>query len=309
MRQSGFDAVEQTWREFVPSARLRDPGPEGRAELAWQSAALEGISVVAYQLTGNVRSAIEPLSQLMACRVATDSGWVGAPRREYDVALPWASSGAVTEAGWDGPATVRAFVFELDHAQEAARRMSGDDGLMLEVLDPAPRNAAAGAHWERAHSYVLAGLVASSRTGTPEPLLESELRRHALHATLTTFCTSFADALERGGQKRPAPLSVRRAISFMESHAAEPVTIDDIAVAAGMSTRGLQAAFRRAMGTTPTEYLRGLRLAGAHAQLKEGGPLTVAEIARAWGFAHPSRFASHYRARYGRSPSETQRQG
>ena len=56
LRANGFDAVEQTWREFVPSARLREPGPDGKAELAWQSAAVEGLSAVAYQLTGSVRS-------------------------------------------------------------------------------------------------------------------------------------------------------------------------------------------------------------------------------------------------------------
>ena len=27
LRATGFDAVEQTWREFVPSARGRAPGP------------------------------------------------------------------------------------------------------------------------------------------------------------------------------------------------------------------------------------------------------------------------------------------
>jgi AraC-like DNA-binding protein len=309
LRSTGFDAVEQTWREFVPSARLRDPAPDGTAELAWQSAAVDGLSVVAYQLSGSVRSSIEPHGQLMACRVATDSGWVGAPRREFDSRMPWASSGAVAEAGWEGTAMVRALIFDLETAQESARLMSGDDGLVLKVLDPAPRTAAAGAHWERAHAYVLSALVAASRTTDSEPLLEAELSRHALHATLTAFSTSFADALDRRGQTGPAPRSVRRAISFMESHVAEPITIDDVAVASGMSTRGLQAAFRRTLDTTPTEYLRGLRLAGAHAQLQAGGPHTVADVARTWGFAHPSRFAAFYRERFGRSPSDTARRG
>nr|BFF12191.1 hypothetical protein GCM10025699_34940 [Microbacterium flavescens] len=309
LRSTGFDAVDQTWREFVPSARLRDPAPDGTADLTWHSAAVDGLSVVAYQLSGSVQSSIEPHGQLLACRVATDTGWVGAPRRELNSRSPWASSGAAAEAGWVGCATVRALIFDLESAQETARRMSGDDGLVLEVLDPAPRTAAAGAHWERAHSYVLSALVAASRSDAPEPLLEAELSRHALHSTLTAFSTTFADALERAGQTGPAPRSIRRAISFMESHVSDPITVDDVAVAAGMSSRGLQAAFRRSLDMTPTEYLRGLRLAGAHAQLQAGGRHTVAEVARTWGFAHPSRFAAFYRERYGRSPSDTARRG
>lgn len=309
LRSTGFDAVEQTWREFVPSARLREPAPDGTAELAWQSATVEGLSVVAYRLSGSVRSAIEPHGQLMACRVSTDAGWVGTPRRAFDSRLPWASSGAVAEAGWDGSATVRALIFDLGRAQETARMMSGDDALVLEVLDPAPRDAVVGAHWERAHAYALSALVASARACGPQPLLETELSRHALHATLTAFSTTFVDAIERAGQAGPAPRAVRRAISFMESHLADPITVDDVAVAAGMSARGLQAAFRRSLGTTPTAYLRGLRLDGAHAQLVEGGPVAVADVARAWGFPHASRFAAFYRERFGRSPSDTARHG
>lgn len=309
LRSSGFEAVEQTWREFVPSARLREPAPDGQAELTWQSASLDGLSVVAYRLAGSVRSVAEPHAQLMACRVATDNGWVGAPRRDFDAGLPWATSGAVAQAAWEGEAVVRGFVFDLEHAQNAARRMSGDDALVLDVIDPAARGAAMGAYWERAHAYVLGTLVTESRGSAPHPVIEAELRRHALHATLAAFTTTFTDALDRSSQARPAPLSVRRAISYMETHAPEPITIDDIAEAAGMSTRGLQAAFRRALGTTPTDYLRGVRLAGAHAELIEGGSLPVAEIARRWGFPHASRFAAQYRARYGRTPSDARRHG
>lgn len=98
---------------------------------------------------------------------------------------------------------------------------------------------------------------------------------------------------------------MRRAIAYIEEHAHEPITVDDVALAAGISTRGLQYAFRRAMGVTPTEYLRSERLARAHAELREGARAPVAEVARRWGFASPSRFAKHYREAYGCSPRQT----
>jgi transcriptional regulator GlxA family with amidase domain len=58
-------------------------------------------------------------------------------------------------------------------------------------------------------------------------------------------------------------------------------------------------------------YLRRVRLARAHAGLRDADPgrHTVAEIAGRWGFTHLGRFAEAYRERYGRPPSETLRSG
>lgn len=90
----------------------------------------------------------------------------------------------------------------------------------------------------------------------------------------------------------------------MEANAREAITVDDVARAVHISTRGLQYAFKRATGEAPTTYLRRVRLSGAHADLLRGDDSRVAEIARRWGFASPSRFAVHYRATYGRSPGD-----
>jgi AraC-like DNA-binding protein len=86
--------------------------------------------------------------------------------------------------------------------------------------------------------------------------------------------------------------------------------VTDAAASSGLSAvtpRALQLAFRRHLGTTPLRYLRRLRLAGAHDDLRAAGAgdgRTVATIAHRWGFAHPGRFAIAYRRHYGRSPSE-----
>ena len=73
-----------------------------------------------------------------------------------------------------------------------------------------------------------------------------------------------------------------------------------------MSTRGLQYAFRRGIDMTPTEYLRRVRLDGAHRDLRNGGAdESVTRIARRWGFANSSRFSALYRQTYGRSAKET----
>jgi AraC-like DNA-binding protein len=98
--------------------------------------------------------------------------------------------------------------------------------------------------------------------------------------------------------------AVRRAVDFIHANASEPLTVGAVARAAGVGSRALQAAFRRDLGTTPTAYLRDLRLDLAHAALTAGGDdVTVTEIALRCGFAHPGRFAAAYRERFGVPPS------
>ncbi|MUN63776.1 helix-turn-helix domain-containing protein [Kocuria sediminis] len=93
-----------------------------------------------------------------------------------------------------------------------------------------------------------------------------------------------------------------------ETHLAEPIGLPEIAAAARLSPRGLQAAFRRHLDTTPTGYLRTARIDAAHTDLlAASGAQTVAEVAARWGFAHPGRFAAAYRDHYGETPAETLR--
>lgn len=107
-----------------------------------------------------------------------------------------------------------------------------------------------------------------------------------------------------------APAALRRAVAFIHAHAGEPIGVGQIAAAAGTSARALQYAFARHYETTPTGYLRQVRLAQAHHDLAAGDPTagdTVAAIAARWDFAKPSRFAAAYRQVYGQSPGQTLR--
>lgn len=74
----------------------------------------------------------------------------------------------------------------------------------------------------------------------------------------------------------------------------------------GVTIRALQSAFRRHYDTTPTGYLRRVRLERAHLDLRNaklGDGLTVAGVARTWSWASPAKFAAAYRRVYGVSPS------
>jgi AraC-like DNA-binding protein len=102
-----------------------------------------------------------------------------------------------------------------------------------------------------------------------------------------------------------APAQVRRAMEFAIANAAQPITVADMAAAAGVSVRALQVNFQRFVERSPLEFLREQRLRLVHAELVAAGPEnSVSQIAEKWGFLHPGRFAALYRSVYGKFPSE-----
>lgn len=75
----------------------------------------------------------------------------------------------------------------------------------------------------------------------------------------------------------------------------------------GVST--LLEGFQRHLGMPPMAYLRSVRLARAHAELRAADPAreTVGAIARRWGFTNLTCFAGQHREAYGELPHETLR--
>ncbi|MFI6582865.1 AraC family transcriptional regulator [Embleya sp. NPDC050493] len=119
---------------------------------------------------------------------------------------------------------------------------------------------------------------------------------------------NFSPALH-AEQSRVAPPAVRRAMEIIEGHAAEPLTVEDVAEAVGVSVRALQEGFRRHLETTPVSYLRVVRLNRVRAELTAAAPgtTTVTDVAYRWGFFHPGRFAIAYKEQFGEHPSQTLR--
>jgi transcriptional regulator GlxA family with amidase domain len=139
-------------------------------------------------------------------------------------------------------------------------------------------------------------------------LVRANTYSHIISSLLSTFPNNLMEHDRPRASAVAARTGVRRAMLYMETHVQEPISVEDIAREARMSVRTLQYAFRSAMGVTPTEYLRSVRLAEAHRTLVTADPTegaTVSAIALHWGFAHPSRFAQQYRAAYGVSPKVT----
>lgn len=104
------------------------------------------------------------------------------------------------------------------------------------------------------------------------------------------------------------PASVRRATAFIAAHLAAPLTLADIAAAAGVPERTLHDAYCRFEGVSPMRALRDLRLDRVRATLlSRTGAAGVTDAALAAGFTHLGRFALAYAERFGERPSDTLR--
>jgi AraC-like DNA-binding protein len=104
------------------------------------------------------------------------------------------------------------------------------------------------------------------------------------------------------------PGYLRRAEDFMSAHAAAPIRMEQVAEAAGCGLRTLGAVFRQFRDTTPLAALHAIRLDHVRAELQRGGSdISMAEVARRYGFTNGARFKTAYQRRFGEAPAETTR--
>lgn len=111
--------------------------------------------------------------------------------------------------------------------------------------------------------------------------------------------------LARLGVRRPGrdhgyPSSVRHAVRLIDDDSARPLSLGELAAAAGLSRFQLIRMFRRATGLTPHAYLIQRRVDDARQRILAGTGL--AEAAAIAGFADQSHMTRAFSARYGFTP-------
>jgi transcriptional regulator GlxA family with amidase domain len=114
-----------------------------------------------------------------------------------------------------------------------------------------------------------------------------------------------APAAARALALAPPAARLRRALDFIEAHAASPIGLADIAEAAHLSVSSLLRHFSRHTGRTPHAYLRSVRLARARDALRREPELSVREVASRWGFQNASKFSGAYLKEFGERPTQT----
>ena len=162
---------------------------------------------------------------------------------------------------------------------------------------------------ERTWRHVCDVLDHATARGGLHPLAARSLEESLLTAILLGLPHTATGRLAEAPPRAPHHLAgtIR---DWVEAHHHRPIGVTDIAVAVGLSVRQLQAVCQDQWGLTPTQLLRGIRLDHARAALTEAqaGPGTVTDVAGAAGYLHMSRFAAHYRQRFGETPTQTLRQ-
>ncbi|MCH5677000.1 helix-turn-helix transcriptional regulator [Streptomyces gilvus] len=187
----------------------------------------------------------------------------------------------------------------------------GSGGAPVRLTGHRPFSPAAGQRLTHTISYLRDHVLADPGV-SEHPLIVSTAAQHLAATVLATFPNTAVAEPTSSDRLDAHPVALRRALSYMDDHADEPLTVADIAAAAHVTVRALQYAFRRHLDTTPLAHLRRIRLAHAHQDLTDADPTrgaTVTDVAARWGFHHAGRFASLYRQAYGRSPQRTLRDG
>ena len=109
-------------------------------------------------------------------------------------------------------------------------------------------------------------------------------------------------AIRMAGRNR----HLAEAILLMERHLEDPLPLDGIAGAVGLSARQLTRLFRGRLGRPAGQFYRDLRIDRAASLLRQTG-MSVSEIAVGCGFQSASHLGRHLKRRHGATPGQWRR--
>jgi AraC-like DNA-binding protein len=101
----------------------------------------------------------------------------------------------------------------------------------------------------------------------------------------------------------PPARHLLRARDLADARFAEPLGVDDMAAAAGLSRAHFSREFRRAFGVSPYAYLLTRRLERAAALLRNTDN-SVAEVSLAVGLQGIGSFTTSFKRAFGKTPTE-----
>lgn len=104
---------------------------------------------------------------------------------------------------------------------------------------------------------------------------------------------------------RSAESPLAAAERYALSRLCAPISLEDLARAAGVSPRTLHMHCKRTHGVGPMVWLRHLRLDAARRKLVSAPTSQITEVAMDNGFGHLGRFSAYYKERFGELPRDT----
>jgi AraC-like DNA-binding protein len=302
----GAERAEVAIRQFYPSTSFGAAGSRNALSYDLRVHAAGGVTLLDFTIVAPRFQTVTEDPGFTVCENVTDGAL-------FDGDDPMDTAGGRPVAVPSGIRSdfervhTRAVQLDSGALQRFARAELADDAFVVRSTGTAALSPAAGAMWTASAQFAEDRMLDGS---ADHPLVGASLSHLMVSTYLTCFPTSFLGARDRAAEAGPTSRPVRRAIAFIEDNRHLPIDTVDIAQAARLSVRGLQAAFRRERGVTPSQHLRRARLDAVRHELLAADPsrgATVAQIARRWGFVHLGRFARTYRDAYGEPPSATLR--
>ena len=144
--------------------------------------------------------------------------------------------------------------------------------------------------------------IATEFQNTEAPYRIQAIRSLVL-AAMTLLLRDHSTATDKPEGDSRILSSVKLALGYISSEYRKPLTLDDIANAAGLSKYYLAREFRRITGKTPVGYLCEVRCEKAKSLLAEGN-MSVTAVAHACGFSNLSYFTKTFKKATGVLPSE-----
>lgn len=194
--------------------------------------------------------------------------------------------------------STRVVNLQPDALRTTAAALFGEPEVEIRFESAAPVSETLGTRW-------LSVMRLADRQATAgsfgNDLLRASIYRQLAVATIETFALAGDHAARRSTVASRAR-AFKRAVAYIDAHASLPITLDDVALAAGTNATELDRAFDMHLPYTAEQYLRSVRLAAAHRDLQVADPAwigAVDAIAARWGFAGRRTFEREYRARYG----------
>ena len=126
-------------------------------------------------------------------------------------------------------------------------------------------------------------------------------------AALAVHCTRlFSHHMNVTGDRKSYMGYVNKALTYIDGHYTEELTIGDIAEHIGVSSDYFSRQFKQVTGIAPVEYLRRYRFARAMEMLARGESITL--TAHSVGFKNLCHFSREFKNQLGITPSQYRRQ-
>lgn len=130
-------------------------------------------------------------------------------------------------------------------------------------------------------------------------LMQDSLIKMLLMEIIRRSSNSISETITKGSPRG----SIKRAIDFLEEQLARPLSNDQVAAVAGMSSSYFIREFKAYTGKTPYSFFIDLKVEKAK-ELLLNKNMSITEAAQACGFSSPGHFSTVFKQKIGTTPSE-----